>query len=167
MSLNKSKSKRSEDIRDSSGHKRTWYYFDCVSCGTEIKVRSDSLLRSSGKCMSCAQKKKPFESIYNGLFQDHRKTEVILSYEQFLEFTKIDQCHYCGTYIPWVPYGVDHGKYKSRAYFLDRIDHFGPYSKENCVVCCTRCNKLRSNDFSYEEFLLIGKALREINRLRN
>jgi hypothetical protein len=35
---------------------------------------------------------------------------------------------------------------------------------DNCVVCCGRCNKSKSNTFSYEEWLAVGGA---IERFRN
>lgn len=36
---------------------------------------------------------------------------------------------------------------------VDRKDNFKGYEEGNCVPCCSRHNWLRSNNFSYEEFL--------------
>jgi hypothetical protein len=145
-----------------SGGPRKVYLFKCVveECGEIVKIRSAHLHTASGLCMTHSHTKRPFESLYNGLFHDHRGVDVGLTYRQFLEFTKITECHYCGDVIPWRPYGTVKGSYKSRAYFLDRKDHNDGYNKSNCVVCCTRCNITRSNRFTYEQFVQIGALIK-------
>jgi len=153
--------------RISGGPRKVWL-FKCVypNCSETIKLRSTDLSTKSGLCLSHSHVKRPFESIYNGLFNDWRKPKILLTYEEFLGFTKIDTCHYCGTHIEWVPYGTVMGKFLSRAYHLDKKICTGPYSKNNCVVCCTECNKMRGNRFSYEEFLKIGKVIKDIKMKR-
>lgn len=42
------------------------------------------------------------------------------------------------------------------SYNLDRKDPAVGYQKDNCVVCCALCNRAKGDNFSYEEFLLIG-----------
>ena len=131
-------------------------------CENNLSVRSDALKTYSGLCRSHSHTKRPFESIYNGLFNDHRKLEVLLTYEEFLEFTQKTECHYCFGLINWEPYGTVNGKFRSRAYYLDRKNLSVGYSKENCVVCCTFCNTLRGNRFEYDEFLLLAPGLRQV-----
>lgn len=139
------------EMRKGAGPRHT-YIFECQECPTKINVRSDALKTHSGKCPVHSHRKRPFESIYNQLLTDHRKIEVLLTYEEFLEFTRTANCHYCGSRIPWSPYGQCDGEYETRAYFLDRKINSGPYSKENCVVCCTPCNWLK-RDRDYNEFI--------------
>lgn len=152
--MNPKNSIRVETQPKKSGGFRNVYIFICNynNCKNEIKCRIDYLGIHKGKCLVHSHIKRPFESIYNGLFNDHRKIRVDLTYEQFLEFTKIKLCHYCCDPINWVEYGAIAGTYISRAYYLDRKDNSGSYSMENCVVCCTKCNKARSSDYSYEEW---------------
>lgn len=141
----------------------------CEGCHTAtVRRRGKTAKPNEARhlCQSCVHQKRPYESLYNGLFNDHRRIPVDLTYEEYVEFTKQTTCTYCADQIPWVPYGTVNGKFKSRAYFLDRRDHSKSYSKNNCVVCCTFCNRLRSTDFSYEEFLLIGKVLKKIRKAR-
>lgn len=38
---------------------------------------------------------------------------------------------------------------------IDRMDSFGPYSKENCVPCCKGCNYMKCN---YDPFTFIEKC---------
>ena len=143
---------------------RYTYIFICkhTKCNLKIKVRSDALKTSKGLCKMHTQQKKPFESIYNSLFNDHRKIEVKLTYSEFVEFTKNNLCVYCHTYIKRDFYGTVKGCYKSRAYYLDRKDHSKGYSKENCVTCCTRCNRARGNRFTYKEWLGMTSYLRNL-----
>lgn len=51
---------------------------------------------------------------------------------------------------------------------LDRLDNNLPHIKSNCIPCCMECNVARNNHFTYEEMLILGKAIREIklNRLK-
>lgn len=138
-----------------SGGPRRVFVFKCEhpSCNSEVKRRAGKELDSKSRyCTTHSHVKRPFESIYNGIVNSARGTPVNLTYEQFLLFTEIDKCWYCWTGIKWQPYGTVKGKYTSRAYFLDRKDNSKSYSIENCVVCCTRCNKARSNSFTYEEW---------------
>ena len=65
-----------------------------------------------------------------------------------LDFTKINNCHYCGDDILW----VKHTGTGQHRYNLDRKDSNKGYSKDNCVVCCKKCNYMKGSEFSYEEF---------------
>lgn len=147
---------------------RTIRVYKCLAdnCYNEVRIRDDNKTHS-GMCQVHSHRKRPFESIYNGLSNDWRQTPVELSYEDFIEFTKITECHYCGDNIPWSAFSSDSGQFISRAYFLDRKNHDLGYSRINCVVCCTECNKTRSNRFTYEEFLLLSPILKKIKANRN
>jgi hypothetical protein len=146
-----------------SGGPRIVNVYKCSidNCDNEIKMRNGEQ-NHSGMCLMHSHRKRPYESIYHRLFNDHRKLGVSLTYEEFVEFTKIKKCHYCNQYIDWLEYATVGGKFLSTAYYLDRKDLIKGYSKDNCVVCCTDCNNLRGNRFSYEEFLLLSPVLEKI-----
>lgn len=139
---------------------RYTYVFKCAKCDSRIRIRSDTLKSATGLCQSCSNRKRPFESIYECLIRDHRKPKISLTYEQFLEFTKIHKCHYCDSKINWIPYSIYKGKYISRAYYLDQKDHRKGYIKNNCVVCCTRCNLAKGNRYTYKEWYGMTSYLR-------
>jgi hypothetical protein len=137
--------------------KRQWLC-RCI-CGEERTISTEHL--TSGKrtgCNSCnnGNKSRPFEALFNALVHMAKgRTTVDLKYDEYITFTKTNKCHYCRSYIEWIPhYSNPHGHH------LDRKDNNLGYTKENCVVCCARCNRAKSNHFTYEEWLQIGKLIR-------
>ena len=131
----------------------------CVcSCGTHKKITSSNLKRGRGHgCSSCSNgnKKRPFEALFNTLIgQAKGRADVRLTYEEYLEFTAEDSCHYCGSELVWEPFN------KMNGHKLDRKDNSIGYTKDNCVVCCPRCNRAKSDHFTYEQFLQIGALIR-------
>jgi hypothetical protein len=105
---------------------------------------------------------RPFEYAYNSLLRAARQTNrvVTVSYEDYLEFTKVLNCHYCDRNIPWSQY--TDSKKKNNNYYLDRKNNFIGYEKHNLVVCCPKCNRIKSNEFSYVEFLKIIRFIKTI-----
>lgn len=56
-------------------------------------------------------------------------------------------------FINWAKHSTDAGtEHENNGYHLDRKNTNNPYSLENCVVCCNRCNYGKSNMFSYDEW---------------
>ena len=82
-----------------------------------------------------------------------------LEYEDILDFVKINKCHYCETELVWEKHGVK-GKY--HGYRLDRVNNDLGYMRENCVVCCTSCNRIKGNQFTHDEMLTIGKFVKSV-----
>ena len=142
--------------RHSSGHR---WKCKCI-CGTIRIICSDHL--RSGKrtgCKSCNNgiKLRPFESLFNKLvyFSKKRGINITLSYEDYCTFATVNNCHYCGKSIIWKKHSPER-----KGHNLDRKDNSLGYTLDNCVVCCPRCNWSKSNDFTYDEWVLIGNLIR-------
>jgi len=142
------------------------------SCGKYITPYGYYLRRQGNNIKSCGcqrrfQRKKPFEWIYNSLVRSmkYRNILVNLTYEDYLEFTKINKCHYCEKEITWYPHTLFKRKYNCNIN-LDRKDNDIGYTKDNCVVCCWQCNELKGHRLSYDEMILLSSALIQIRKNR-
>lgn len=116
------------------------YKFNCLICKKSLQVRRQHIQYSTGKCKKHANQLRPFEAVYGAMRRrsKERKLKFNLSYEEYIEFTKINNCYYCNDKINWDPYN-EHGK-NNPGYYLDRMNNDIGYIKSNCVVCCTTCN---------------------------
>ena len=126
----------------------------CPSCKEELFYSSTSALnlatRRNSKCGSCsksgrvsANRGDPFKWLYNHVvfISKNRNIENSLTFNEFLEFTNVDQCHYCGNPITWTSHRHNRGVY--HGYNLDRKNNDSGYTKDNCVVCCEMCNYMK------------------------
>lgn len=146
------------------GKNRTYWKCLC-DCGNTTVTFTGNLPRGMTTSCGCSKrligeifKKRPYESIYGILVREAKEGLVhTLSFEQFLEFTNISECHYCGSPIKWTKHNVG---YNGGRYNLDRKNNNLGYSPDNCVVCCVRCNRAKSNAFTYEQWCVVGQAMR-------
>lgn len=156
------------DRAPSIGRTRPRWLCRC-DCGNEFTCISQAVKRGI-KCEKCAYKgprpykrKRPYEAAYNALVGRGRHP-VLITYEQFVGLSGIKECHYCGAEVQWSEYNLNHA---GSGCNLDRKDSSGPYSLENVVVCCRRCNYGKNNFFSYEEWLQIGAVIRSWRKTSN
>jgi hypothetical protein len=139
------------------------------SCGAKLVRSSNTLVQGRTRSCGCLQKEEtrakhllpPYMSLYRVLVRTAKQRDHMLelSYDDFVAYTKISRCHYCFALINWCKENRAHNK-GGYAYNLDRKDSRKGYTDENCVVCCGRCNRGKSNLFSYEEW----RAMTEIFR---
>jgi hypothetical protein len=166
--LDKNKSKYIEIRKSKSGSTYKVFHFNCSECGNDIKAQSNQLLRHSGKCMNCSHKGIPYLHIYNEL-KNHGNKNVnfTLTFDEFLEIIKLSKCHYCNTELNYNKHSRVNGIATSRAYQLDRKNNLEGYTLNNVVTCCWECNRLKSDRFTYDEFLLLSPILKQIMINRN
>jgi hypothetical protein len=143
------------------------FYFYCSDCKINtLKCERKNLKKSTGLCRFCAHKGIPFRSAYNHLKDNIKRTNkkrkkqkvFDLSFEDFLQFTNINNCHYCNGPIFW----IKHTGTGNHRYNLDRMDSSKGYSKDNVVVCCKECNIVKGAYFSYEEFKAVISLIKEL-----
>ena len=93
------------------------------------------------------------------------------SLEKFEELIGNDSCHYCGITVPEIEKLADRQQlYKKvdRGWSLeiDRINSNYEYKRNNCVMACYWCNNAKTDEFTEEEFLEVGKAIRKVWNMR-
>jgi 5-methylcytosine-specific restriction endonuclease McrA len=75
-------------------------------------------------------------------------------------------CKYCG--LPGKTTENYSGYFRKgrrgRQLEVDRIENDKGYSPQNCVLACYPCNNAKSDVFSYEEFLEIGKTIGNVKK---
>jgi hypothetical protein len=122
----------------------------------------------TGLCYGCWRKlqpnrrMRPFEALYSKFLKTsiRRNIKVLLSYEEFVSFTSITECHYCGRTVHWSP--RSNSKPGRAGYNLDRKYNDKPYAVDNVVVCCARCNYTKGRHYTYEEMMILAPVLREL-----
>lgn len=129
-------------------------------CGTECEVSGTHLSSGHSKTCGCVKpglRLRPYEATFNALRRaaETAQIDITLTYDDFLCFTTLTSCHYCGHPILWTKYNV-----QSSVYHIDRTDNTRGYIAGNVVVCCTRCNYAKADRFSYDEWLQIGKLIK-------
>jgi hypothetical protein len=142
----------------------TYVRAKCIldGCNNETLTQVSKLNKVSGKCSSCASKKRPYEWAFSQVIYRNKEDRFVgsaMTYRELLELMKQDRCSYCGTSITRLPHIVYDTK---PALLLDRKDSNKGYIFDNCVTCCWRCNEMKSNYYSYEEF----KAIMELLKLK-
>lgn len=148
---------------------KDYYYLRyCMDCNKRMEIRKCDMDRHKGYCRSCAaklnqiaaakkaqkllrSKHKPYSSLYRRLKQtaEREGRSLTLTYEDFLEYTKIGKCQYCHDSVTWAEYNLEKNGF---GYNLDRMDNSKGYSKNNCTVCCKNCNRAKASRYSYEEW---------------
>lgn len=139
-------------------------YYECMcDCGNRITTSHSNLITDNCKSCGCLQKEqlikrctKPLKHVIitqvSGYYKRNAKLRKInwsLSYSDVAEFI-FQPCFYCGI----VGGNLTRVKDSTRTLAnngIDRKDNTLPYTKDNCVTCCKRCNQAK-NDMSFSDF---------------
>lgn len=150
---------------------REYLFFKCLECKEAICSATKSELsrgKKKGYCKHCSSRVaaikntlEPFKTKYNRLVYNakRRNIDCSITYEEYLSFCNTT-CHYCENIIEWHPH-----KQPDKTN-LDRKNNNLGYHLDNCVPCCWECNDLKSDKFSYDEFLLLTSGLKSIRIMR-
>ncbi len=120
---------------------------DCGhECTETLKDLYDGKLLNCGTC-SASRKVSPVKSKYRMYLTSARKRSYPfdLSYSEFETIVR-QECFYCGAY--------------DKLNGVDRVDNKQGYTLENCVPCCTMCNRMKL-DSTLEKFLDQCKRITE------
>ena len=157
--------KEEKDLKDFNKQKRTkdGYRYECKECQRVYykNNREKELKRCAKYRLNNREKLSKYrlnnrERYLINLYKKNDKDknrENDLTVEWFKENITNKPCLYCGN---------------TKRIGADRIDNTKGHTKDNVVPCCLLCNQTRSNNFTLEEMIRIGKVIREIknDRLR-
>lgn len=150
-----------EKTIDKHGHHKWICKCRNTYCETKIIVRIDN--RHEGYCRPCGQalkRKRPYEALYNN-FVSQNKFNNQLTYEDFYNLCLINQCHYCQA--PTIRSKFKSNKTWRTAYMIDRKNNDIGYTVKNCVSCCWPCNDLKSNRFTYNQFIKLSEFIKTLH----
>jgi 5-methylcytosine-specific restriction endonuclease McrA len=127
-------------------------------CGREITTRSSHLYRKkSCGCKSISNRFKvcTSEQVISNQKLNHYKNAAKrrgivfkLTKDEFIKLI-LGKCSYCGAAPDKISRTINHSmKWNG----VDRKDSSKGYNKENCVSCCSICNRAKSN-LEYSEFI--------------
>jgi hypothetical protein len=78
-----------------------------------------------------------------------RGLKVDLTLQDYEGLIETGRCHYCDAALPATGHGID------------RKDSSIGYRLENVVLACDACNRIKSDLFSYEQMMEIGRLLQQ------
>jgi alkylated DNA repair dioxygenase AlkB len=96
---------------------------------------------------------------------EHRKNLLKISKEDFIKWwNKQEQvCHYCKRTLTEIAKENDRLNRKCNRLTVDRLDNNKGYENGNLALSCMRCNGVKSDYFTEEEMLKIGKIIYDKN----
>lgn len=131
------------------------FWFFMCDCGRKKIIRPSKVFSKNGTTKSCGCLKGKYEN--NGItkiFASYKKNAKIrnlvfnLSIEDFSRITS-EKCHYCNI----LPSRLSKSKYNIYLYNgIDRKNNKIGYELNNCLPCCTLCNKAK-RDLDYDIFI--------------
>lgn len=147
---------------DHVANKKLYYKCKCHNCGSEIIVRKDNILEATQKhCVKCKGNgiKPTIEApinVYKYYYKEGAAKRGFiweLSDEDFREIIS-KPCHYCGESPKPLQSLTRYKNVKEELYVngVDRIDSNLGYTKDNCVPCCTMCNRMKL-DYNINDFI--------------
>ena len=143
-------------------------YFDCICfCGTKFSIRADALKEDGTQSCGCmkgdlisSKNRLPdnlgsLNLVYRHYKQNAKKRslEYRLSIDDFKKLIS-GNCFYCGyepTLSKFVSSSPNRRDRELVCNGIDRVNSEHGYSSDNCVSCCSICNRAKS-DLSVEEF---------------
>jgi hypothetical protein len=131
----------------------------CYVCGKEKPIEEfpeKDPKQATGRAKRCAECSRTRQVVtskaprgrYRSLHAaaKHGNYTCDIGFEDYCSIIR-DNCHYCGSELANSGSG------------LDRINPLGGYTLDNVVPCCRQCNWTKSDYFTYDEMLVIGKAI--------
>lgn len=101
--------------------------------------------------------------IYSALKDGAKKRGIANEFtiDEFVSWwnTQVNWCHYCRRSIGEIRATIDSVNNRARRLTIDRVDNKKPYTLENIVLACYRCNSIKGDYFTELEMMQIGKII--------
>jgi uncharacterized protein with PIN domain len=124
-------------------------HYDCNFCDNERRKKFGIV--SKDRLRYTRSKKGKY--LYARARAKQRGVVWSLTKEEYIRLVE-NNCHYCGDILRETGVG------------LDQIVPTKGYTTNNVVPCCKECNVVKSDYFTYEEMVEIGKLLKDIKSRR-
>jgi hypothetical protein len=140
----------------------------CCDCGKEVVVVGVHLRNGATKSCGCARVKP--DRALNSVFATYtrrarnRGLRFRLTKKQFTKLALSD-CFYCGA-APRVTATSARSKVRQKVNGIDRLDSSKGYEVQNCVPCCSVCNRAKGT-MTKEEFLKWIQSVWAYSKERN
>ena len=140
----------------------------CPQCREELPA--DCFRRGGRSCVWCAW--SDMRKRAKARYRDKRKLSakrLAISIDDFVRWyeSQQDRCEYCGlTFAELRSLRIRRKGGYSVSWDIDRRDSALPYQVDNLALSCFVCNMAKGDMLSYEEALLVGRAIRDIWRAR-
>lgn len=163
--------------------KRKRAYWNCLcDCGANKVIEASCLTTGNTLSCGCYQRSKgsersikrfglqPGESSFNDLYRNYKSGAKVrnIDFDLSKEEAKIlfkQNCYYCGI----EPSQIQKLKNRNGDFIyngIDRIDSKFGYTTDNCVACCSKCNRAKLS-MSRDDFYLWVKRTYEYLKYNN
>lgn len=123
------------------------YVSACKTCES-IRKKRKTILKP--RVYKIKVSNKSSELLRNYINTDRNRNRICDLDKDFIKYSLENPCTYCG--------------FPSTG--LDRINNNLGHTKSNCIPCCKECNIARNNNFTYEEMIELGLAIKIIKSKR-
>ena len=151
------------ETEESLIHEYTARYWQCLESD---KIGSFTIREIYEAIKNWKEKSKPLIAEWKKDYIVNRFS-TLYPKEAFIELLKSEKCCYCGITTKEISELAEMEKiYKKslRGWNLEveRKDSNREYSPSNCEMACYWCNNAKTDEFTYEEFKLVGKEIRKV-----
>lgn len=107
--------------------------------------------------MTTKKQHQKYNATINGRYRQLRRSakdrdlKLLISKEEYLSLMDGASCFYCENTLDLT---------RGSGHYLDRINNSKSYYLNNVVVCCSKCNSLKSDNLNFEEAIFVIRALK-------
>jgi hypothetical protein len=119
--------------------------------------RTEKSIREKVNSLMLKRDPPDYYHLYLRMIKSSSKRNIYMdfTFDEFVRFVDIQECTYCRETIYWARRPIN-----GNSYNIDRKDSSNGYTKDNCCVCCYKCNNIKGNNKSFHEMIDLMEAER-------